>query len=143
MNLKKFYKTCLPLTLVLAACLSSCGRKQKNILSFPDKTLPKINKLTLPTVHGVTVQKTRGGNQITWLEPKVPTQHVKIAGYKIFRLTRGHFAAKKTLNKNITLETTFIDPKPSSYYKNYYYISAVFTIGEQAVDGPISQIVCE
>ena len=92
MNIQDFNKLKLALFLALAACLSNCGRKQKNILSFPEKTLPKINKLTLPTVHGVTVQRIKEGNQITWFEPKTPDAQTKLAGYKVFRLTRGRFA---------------------------------------------------
>jgi len=55
------------ISFVFLFLLASCGRKQKNFIIFKNEESTKINKLDLPAVKGVSVQKLKTGFYISWL----------------------------------------------------------------------------
>jgi len=139
--------------LLLSITLCSCGRKQKNIFSFENQEFHRVNKLTLPSVHGVTAKKTPQGNLITWFALQLPTSSSNPAtkylcsqyftGYNVYRLVRTNIIPKQPCNKRPLKNTNFLDSKKVKINKPIYYlVRAVFTYNNAIVESPTSHIVC-
>jgi hypothetical protein len=138
----------LVISIVLLFLTPNCGRKQKSFLIFPDEVPVKINKLDLPAVKGVVVQKVDAGLHVSWLplfSNKTPIHIKKIesnfVGYDVFRLAKANIIPKRPLNPKPITENYFIDPKIKSKYQVYYTIQPVFKFDKQVLHGPSSQIV--
>ncbi len=136
-----------------------CGRKQKDIFNFPEeKPVVRINKLSLPSVRGVSITKTAGGNKVSWRSVLGPESFLvastednqpekELLGYKVYRLVRSSIVPKKPVNKNLIAETEFLDTQILHEDFNdvppyCYMVRAVFKISDQIVSGPASAIVC-
>lgn len=140
---------CSMLIVLLSMC--SCGRKQKNIFSFGDQDLPRINKLVLPAVRGVTAEKKQNGTLVTWFALDLPTTPVPttpylcakyFAGYNVYRLVRTNIIPKHPCNKKPLKVTTFFDKKiPKNITHVYYLVRAVFVYNKASTEGPTSLIV--
>lgn len=135
MNLQR----CSILLILVLCCLPACGRKQRNIFNFSEKNTTKINKLSLPAVKGVQVQKNNSSNLVKWLPVD---SSMKLLGYNVYCLVRGSFAPKKPLNKQPVNQTHFTDTAPGNKYPNCYFVVPVFSENDQIFEGPISQIIC-
>jgi hypothetical protein len=138
----------LVISITFLLLITGCGRKQKNFLIFPDEVPVKINKLDLPTVRGVVVQKVDPGLYISWLplfSNKTP-RHIKkfesnFVGYDVFRLANANIIPKRPLNEKPSTANYFIDAKIKHCCQDYYTIQPVFKFDKQILHGPSSQIV--
>ncbi len=128
----------------------SCGRKQKDIFYFPEsKPVVKVNKLSLPYVKHVNVEKNKDGNKISWQPVLSEKKEEQLLGYNVYRLVRASIVPKKPLNKIVTTDNVFLDKSifqkdyEEQKYCNCYMVTAVFDVHDKVLEGPSSQIVCE
>ena len=156
MNLAKSTKHILVVSLIIlfGMLLTSCGRKQKNIFSFSHDNIPIVNKLSLPVVRGVTIQKTKAGNLINWLTPdlsKIPQEKSLLfnknlahcfTGFNIYRLVRNNIIPKHPINNKPITTTNYLDKKASHQKQTLYLVKIVFSINQQLIEGPASAIAC-
>ncbi|MFC1894655.1 hypothetical protein ACFLYH_01765 [Candidatus Dependentiae bacterium] len=154
----KYYTFSLIFLFLLNFFFIGCGRKQKNIFSFPEKnTEPQVNKLSLPCVRGVCTKKLKNGMKISW-NPIKNDNSLKISdinitkkfiGYDIYKLVNCCFVPKKSLNNFPIKKTEFVDHEilcEKNTIKTLcscYLIKAVFRINGKIISGPVSKIVCE
>ncbi len=132
---------------------SNCGRKQKNIFDFPDpdeKPEFKVNKLSLPAVKGVKVERAELWNKISWqkvsilevtLDKKIKKEFI---GYNVYRLVNSLFVPKKTVNKFWIRGKEFLDTQALEQdladQSHSYLVRAVFKINDKIFEGPASQV---
>jgi hypothetical protein len=133
----------------------SCGRKQKHIFYFSDeKPLPKVSKLSLPVVKGLTVRKDGASCTLSWFalhsehSDDISNDKLVFLGYNVYRLVNAYFIPKKPLNEKIITQETFIDTSiyETEHLKKQeqycYLVCAVFTFYNQTIESPSSQVVC-
>ncbi len=131
--------------------LCSCGRKQKNLFSFGEQEAPRINKLALPAVKGVTAEKKQNGALISWFALDLPqTGAIEtpylcskyFAGYNVYRLVRTNIIPKHPRNKQPIKATEFFDKKlPQKKTATHYLVRALFIYKNISIEGPTSHIV--
>lgn len=123
----------------LVILLPQCGKKRRNFYVYEqeDSSL-KINKLSLPAIKEIKLNKTAEGNHISWTSPK---QKHKLLGYNIYRFRKGKFIRKKPFLKTSIKKTAFID-KVKSNTRWCYLVRGIFEVQKQVVEGPTSKIVC-
>jgi hypothetical protein len=129
-----------------------CGRKQKHIFYFSDKkTFPKINKLSLPVVKGLNIKRDKTSCNLSWfaISPQEITRdNLIFIGYNVYRLVNSCFVPKKPLNKKVITQDIYSDntitqvENLKEQEKYCYLVRAVFTIYNQKIEGPSSQVVC-
>ncbi len=139
------------LLLMLTIGICGCGRKQRNIFSFDGKELPRVNKLALPAVSGVSACKKEHGALVSWFALNLPTTadpatpyfcSKYFAGYNVYRLVRTNIIPKHPRNKNPLTTTEFFDKKmPRKNKTHYYLVRAVFIYNDTSTEGPTSLIV--
>lgn len=142
------YIFALCLIILLGIFLPTCGRKQKNIFSFSQEDVPVINKLSLPVVRGITIQKTKDGALITWLAPNLSHMQQEtnkslsdlFIGFNIYRLVRNNIIQKHPINKKPVTKTEYLDKKVFNKKQNLYLVKIVFSINQQTIEGPASAI---
>lgn len=136
---KRFY------FLILFFLFFGCGRKQKNIYNFSDKTKKiKINNLSLPAVQNLSLKKISLGILVLWnpLEKeniKLKEGEAHLLGYDIFKFKKSGFISKKPINKFICTKNNFVDQNFEESF--YYLVRAVFKIQGQIIYSPSSQII--
>lgn len=117
---------------------SSCGRKQRNIFTFPQEEPKKLSIFDFPVVKGIRVTKVSHGNKITWFPLSNITQTKVFLGYNVYRLTLQGFIPKKPLNAIPLINNEFLDKQKTD--KQSYLIKAVFRVNEKTIEGLSSQI---
>ncbi len=128
--------------------LVHCGRKQRGVFVFPQHDKIRINKLTLPSIHGLIVQQGKDSVIVSWQPIDVAAiKETKaglpqLNGYNVYRLVKGYFVPKEPINKKPIQQTTFIDSSKQKHdIRHSYVIRAVFAVGDQIIEGPASQVV--
>lgn len=142
------------LMILLGICLATCGRKRKNIFSFSNDNMPVVNKLSLPVVRGITLQKANNGYLINWLMPDLSQvlQEKSLLfkknlascfiGFNIYRLVRNNIIPKHPINKKPITTTEYLDKKAPQKKQTLYLVKIVFSINQQIIEGPASAIAC-
>lgn len=140
-------KNILPFLVIIIALFSHCGRKKKYPFSFKTKKkIPTVEKLDLPSIKGVRVEKEIKGNKIHWNPIEKSTlqelsrRDTVFVGYNIYRLTNYGFVPKTPLNKTPLSQTEYHD-KQKREEKSSYVIRAIFRVNKKIIFGPLSRIV--
>lgn len=128
------------LLIIILLLLTSCGRKQRNIFSFPQEEQKKISVFDFPCVKGMNVTKTNQGNKIQWIALKEEgVSEKKFLGYNLYRLNTQGFIPKKPLNASPLKNNEFFD-KQKLETQNLYLVKAVFMSNGKIIEGLSSQI---
>ena len=148
--MKKWHRL-LGITFVLIICTCGCGRKQKNIFFCEEQSIPRANKLILPTVRGVVVQPKADGCLISWQKPTIPsipklsTPYLCsqcFVGYNVYRLVRTNIIPKNSCNAKPIQIRKFFDQKPPCKNRSTdYLVRTVFLYDNLFIEGPNSLIV--
>lgn len=133
------------LIFIIVIFLSGCGKKNKNFLVFDNEKKPeKINKLTLPTIRGLTIKTISVGQKsdpnrkkilLEWQKPELTgalPPMVVFVGYNIYKFSQEAFIPKNPINKEI-IKTEYFElakVSPSTYkhnkQKSCYVVRPVF-----------------
>lgn len=134
----------LLVSVIYAVVVAGCGRKQRGVYNFPEKQSVKINKLTLPSVKGLTATAQQKRVTLVWRPLEVSSDTTKLLGYHIYRLAQGRFIPKQPITKNPVTTTTFVDKRARKSAKDdivCYVVRGVFEIDGQVIQGLTSQVV--
>jgi hypothetical protein len=128
---------------IVCAVVVGCGRKQRGVYSFPEKQSIKINKLTLPSVKGLTATTQQKRVTLVW-KPLEVQAGVRLVGYHVYRLAQGRFIPKQPITKKPVTSTTHVDKRARKSAKDgvvCYVVRGVFEIDGQVIQGLTSQVV--
>ena len=155
MNSKKHFLknnsiSCIIFIAIAIILLPQCGRKKKDIFSFPAYTKNiKVNKLELPAPQEISIVKTNNANVISW--SKIDNQKgmflqknhsIKILGYNVYRFLKNRFIPRNPINKKPVAENSLTDFYANKKHHFCYLVRAVFSVDKQILEGPASQIIC-
>jgi hypothetical protein len=133
----------IPVFLVFSVMIfSSCGRKQRTIFSFDEKSVVHVNKLAFPAVRSLTAVASQDGVYIHWDPINGPFEyHAILVGYNIYKVTDRHFIGKKPLNKVPVEHPQFWDRKKRKAGScRGYIVRGVFCVEGSNVVGPASSL---
>lgn len=136
------------INIVLLAILflhPNCGRKQRTLFVFPKPDTIKISKLKLPAVRNLSARLHNNYIIISWDPISAPPSYspeLKVAGYFVYRATRGKFIPKQPMNSEPVTTTSYEDrTKNATLKENCYLVRGVFTIDDKTFLGPSSNLI--
>jgi hypothetical protein len=135
--------------LTVSLFVANCGRKNSNFLNFEKKEkLVKINRLSLPSVNGISVKKINSKKEYVEWQPVQEIKNVKLLGYNLYRFSKIAFIPKKPLNKNPIKQTHYTICSSDKNFSTCYIVRAIFKVALKATgkvkvcQGPASKIIC-
>ena len=155
MNLRLYmqnrYKKLLIAGFFISSLLCGCGKKRKNIFSFPStpqKTI-SIRTLDFPCVKNIQVHEDESQCIVSWSAIQVdastplPIQESsRFIGYNIYGFNKNAFIPHKSLNKKPIQELSLTIKKKKRFSINCYIVVAVFQSENRIIEGPTSKIYC-